>query len=92
MRTKQSTNNIVQDMRQVGGIGEDRGGIPVIAGLTFLMLAVVLFAIGFLLFNAPSAGTTKQIDANRPLDYIQGSRPGSPALPSERGPTIDQNL
>ncbi|MDZ4834821.1 MAG: hypothetical protein SGJ27_13670 [Candidatus Melainabacteria bacterium] len=45
----------------IGGIGEDRGGIPVIAGMSFLMVAIVLFALGYLFFTAPSAGTGSHI-------------------------------
>ncbi len=56
MATKHLYDRTVRETTDIGGIGEDRGGIPVLIGLTVVMVAIIFFALGYLVLNAPGAG------------------------------------
>lgn len=88
MVTKELHDRTVQETTNIGGIGEDNGGIPIAAGLTFVMIVVVLFAISYLFINAPSAGELRNTPNG--VNDIQAQPPGATSIPS-RGPTLDEN-
>lgn len=93
MQTKEVRDQRVDHASNIGGIGEDRGGIPVVAGLTFLMVAVVLFAIGYLFFTAPGPHhryTSGEPVVNSRITLSDGQRGLTPQkVPPMR--TLDEN-
>ncbi len=76
---------------KIGGIGEDRGGIPIVAALTALMLAVSLFAVGYLFFAAPKPQQhSPQGSVNNRVTLSDGQR-GLTPNPQAETRTLDEN-